>query len=120
LSRKLLLRVSAAIFSGLALAAIMVAVLLVANAGTVGGKDDASLRWALPVLAGMLVSAVAWALLMESPSDSGQEVSRGSCSTCGRSVLAEWRLCPYCGTLATRRDIASDRHQNDRAVQRES
>jgi hypothetical protein len=59
-------------------------------------------EWIIPVTAGASVGLVAWVLLGSVPQHSDDAVSplaERSCPACGHLMLADWRLCPHCGTL---------------------
>lgn len=66
----------------------------------------------IPVVSLLLIVGVTWYLLTRGPDDAGSAQSYVQCSVCGRSVLREWRLCPYCGSRSDPNALAdgSPRH----------
>lgn len=104
MTRKPVVRFVAAVAAGLAVGAALLAVIIVVNAGADFAGSTAATRygWAIPIVTGLVVAAVAWALLSsESPDPEFENlrVASSACRQCGQPVLAEWRLCPYCGSL---------------------
>ena len=72
----------------------------------------------IPLLLLLAIAGVTWFLLARDTQPDADPVPYVECSTCGRSILREWRLCPYCGSrisqssaiesaLSPRRDPAS-------------
>lgn len=60
----------------------------------------APLGWTIPLASVFVIAGLAWLLLSQPPQgpldiDAARFVD---CPACGRSVLADWRLCPYCGS----------------------
>jgi hypothetical protein len=56
------------------------------------------LGWTIPIASAFVILGVGWLLLSQAPKgprDAGR--SYVACSSCARSVLTDWRLCPYCG-----------------------
>lgn len=87
----------------LAAAALLIAVLgpaLGAGACTV----TAPLGWIVPIISVGVIAALAWSLLLRAPRDprGGDEYHAVACPSCGRAVLTDWRLCPYCGSALAR------------------
>jgi hypothetical protein len=88
---------------GAFVALVLLALVYVGNAE--GGFENTTaatgMGWLVPVLAGGVTAALAWALLASSrKSDETSELSpRGECTQCGGSILGDWRLCPHCGAL---------------------
>ena len=68
------------------------------------------LGWVLPVAGIALIAVLSLGLAAGmSQRDDGDVVALGpACPECGRFLKAEWRLCPYCGTLV-RDERASER-----------
>ncbi len=90
-----------AVLSGTALVALVVAVLSLLNSGAQGqnGLAPAWYGWVVPLGSVVVILGVIWLLLAKAPSgDEGAARFRQVvCPTCGREVLDDWRLCPYCG-----------------------
>lgn len=58
------------------------------------------LGWTVPLVSLFVILGVTWLLLSQTPRDPEAGSFRYSpCSECGRSVLRDWRLCPYCGSM---------------------
>ena len=60
------------------------------------------LMWLLPLgFLALLVLGVAWLVRAVSRAGSGQPpvVPARTCANCHRPVQADWRNCPYCGTV---------------------
>jgi hypothetical protein len=62
-----------------------------------------SLGWVVPLVSLLVIVAMTMMLLSRDskrpPLDPPASVP---CPHCGRSVLSDWRLCPYCGTMIDR------------------
>jgi hypothetical protein len=97
--RKPVIRFAAAVFGGLAATAALLAILIVLNADGAGTRP---FGWTIPLLTGLMVGVVAWALLVDAPEVEEPVISESTCGTCGRNILSDWRICPYCGTLVSR------------------
>jgi hypothetical protein len=76
---------------------------LVAAFDTGGSSDPVSassaLVLAVPVVVLLVIAGLTWFLLKRDvDADAGSDAdSYVECASCGRSILREWRLCPYCG-----------------------
>ena len=97
-----LLRASAAALGGMAVVTALVAIAVVASAraGGLSSPTHASF-WAVPLVAGAVVSMLSWFLLSSSPAAdtvSRQRRATVSCPSCGSALLDDWRLCPHCGS----------------------
>ena len=53
-----------------------------------------ALAWLVPVVAGVVVGGVAWAMLAPARISAS---ARERCAHCGALVLEGWRICPHCG-----------------------
>jgi hypothetical protein len=64
------------------------------------GAVSPSLGWVMPLVSLVVIVGVTVTLLSRDssrpPSDPPVPVP---CQHCGRSVLPDWRLCPYCGAM---------------------
>lgn len=85
---------------------VVVGALLLVNAdsGLAGCTMVSGFGWMAPLLLGSVLGGATWALLAQRRSD---QQSRGGyeavpCTTCGREVLGQWRMCPYCGAMLVR------------------
>lgn len=82
--------------------AVVVALVAVFNEGfgIVGCTVAAPFGWIIPLLSIAVIAGVAWILLSLIPRGSGRADGHKSvtCTSCGRTVLTDWRLCPYCGS----------------------
>lgn len=65
-----------------------------------GCTAAAPFGWLIPLGSVAVIAGVAWLLLSQIPRGSGGSSSHRSvaCASCGRMVLTDWRLCPYCGS----------------------
>ena len=75
-----------------------------------------TLELGVPLAAGAVIGLAAWALL-EDPPPTPQDVSYAemACPTCGRNILEDWRLCPYCGSLVAATESRGTRPANQRS-----
>jgi hypothetical protein len=94
-------RVVIAVAVGLLLSAVMLTTIVVVNQGVdlSGCLAATPLGWGA-ILVAALVIAVAGRVLYSVGSrfDEGPGFETSVCTSCGRAVLDEWRLCPYCGS----------------------
>ncbi|HEX9092376.1 MAG TPA: hypothetical protein VF902_00185 [Coriobacteriia bacterium] len=89
---------------GVLVSAAAATVLIRALAGRAGfsvSAVDYPLGWTLPLASAFVIVGVGWLLLSQ-----GSRRGRGSskaislpCPTCGRTVMDDWRMCPYCGRV---------------------
>jgi len=74
---------------------------LVAAFDTGGSSDPVSassaLVLAVPVVVLLVIGGLTWFLLTRDVEADSDAESYVECPSCGRSILREWRLCPYCG-----------------------
>jgi hypothetical protein len=77
-------------------------VLLNQGLSLVGCTAATPLGWTIPLVSLVVIGVAAWVLISQPEKDSGktQEFASTVCHACGRNVMAEWRLCPYCGSSA--------------------
>jgi predicted anti-sigma-YlaC factor YlaD len=57
------------------------------------------LGWLIPIASVAVIACAAWLLLRNSSNGPGSSDDFVSvdCQSCGRRVLTDWRMCPYCG-----------------------
>lgn len=84
--------------------AALMAVLTFSNSdqGSAGSTAAVPFGWTIPLLAAVVLGAVAWTLSVQPrQQESGEEphLRARPCSACGKTVMGEWRLCPYCGRM---------------------
>lgn len=100
------------ILGGLAGLAGLFALVVLFNEGlSLAGCTAATpLGWTIPLVSVVVIGAAAWALLSQPEKDSGgsEEFRSTTCPVCGRNVLAEWRLCPYCGSAVLPQEQSQD------------
>jgi hypothetical protein len=81
--------------------AVVVALVAVFNQGfdTTGCTAAAPLGWLIPLVSSAVIAGLAWLLLSQVPFGSAgpEDHTSVGCASCGRTVLTDWRLCPYCG-----------------------
>lgn len=100
--RSPVIRLIAAGVAGAASALALLALITLLNAddGFAHTTATTGLGWTVPLIAGVLTGAMAWALLV-SRRDAAQpdppSAERCACTSCGGIVLGDWRLCPHCG-----------------------
>jgi hypothetical protein len=80
--------------------------LLAYNAQSLGGATAASpFGWTVPLASLFVIVGVTWLLLSQTPKDPGTGPwLYAPCPSCGRSVMRDWRLCPYCGEVLERQE----------------
>jgi hypothetical protein len=90
----------------LAAAGLVFGALVVVNAetGFVGCTVTSRFGWMAPLLAGSVIGGAAWALLGQHRAGEEERAGRDAapCGACGREVLGQWRMCPYCGAMLDR------------------
>lgn len=89
------------IAGALAAIGVLVAVLVIVNAGWVfdGCTGTGALGWVLPLLTGSVVGLVAWVLLFKAPNYRDEDPRHSvPCPSCNKAVMQDWRMCPYCGS----------------------
>ncbi len=61
----------------------------------------AEFGWLAPLFAASIIGGLAWVLLSQTPRtpDDTESTPLAECPECGRSVLGQWRMCPYCGEM---------------------
>ncbi len=94
-------RVFLAVTSGCVAIVSLFVVLLLVNAQA-ESDSVAVLAWTIPLLSGVLTGAIAWMLIGDgsvTDADGGRSERATTCAHCGRDILREWKLCPYCGQL---------------------
>lgn len=96
---------------GAFVAAAALALVLLLNQGlSLAGCTAATpFGWIVPLVSVVVIGAAAWVLLAQAekrPEDAARFASI-ACPTCGRLMLAEWRMCPYCGRAPSERDDAA-------------
>ena len=68
---------------------------------TNGSAIASPFGWTLPLMTAFVVLGVAWLLMSQvrpRSDDDAFDMSTITCPACGKSVLRDWRLCPYCTT----------------------
>lgn len=99
--RSPLIRFAAAGFAGALAAASIIGILVLVNAEEGFSKCTAAtgFGWIVPIIAGVVVAALSFALLRDRPRDQIQRTAPGQacCSVCGGIIRGDWRLCPHCG-----------------------
>lgn len=90
-----------------AISALVALVLVVGSFGSTGwvavspGGEPSVLLVAVPLITLLTIVGTTWYLLVREARDSEiEDLPYVECGSCGRSILQEWRLCPYCGSRA--------------------
>ncbi len=93
----------ATILGALLLVAFVGGLVMVVNAedGFANCTGAAEFGWMAPLFAAAIIGGLAWVLLRQDPRspDDAQAAPFEECPECGRSVLGQWRMCPYCGEM---------------------
>jgi predicted RNA-binding Zn-ribbon protein involved in translation (DUF1610 family) len=65
------------------------------------------LGWLSPLVVASVLGGVAIALLTQRRSSEHDDESAPTvpCTSCGRQLLGQWRMCPYCGELVPTRSV---------------
>lgn len=86
-----------------AVVAAIIGVVLLANAGSGFAGCTSAMRfgWVAPLIAASIIGALAWVLLSQDHPVGGEDahIPAVECPECGRTVMGEWRMCPYCGEV---------------------
>jgi hypothetical protein len=94
-------RVVIALAAGLLLSGVMLATIVVVNQGVdlSGCVAATPLGWGAILVSGLVI-AVAGRVLFSVGKRFDEEpgFQTTACTSCGRAVLDQWRLCPYCGS----------------------
>jgi hypothetical protein len=84
---------------GLALAAFA----LLGPVGVLAGATPAlPISWIVPLGSLFVIVGVTWLLLSQASALDGRDTApydSVTCPSCGRLVMVDWRLCPYCGAM---------------------
>jgi hypothetical protein len=68
----------------------------------------ALLGWVVPLGVLFVIVAVSWFLLAQDRPEQAAESVYVICPVCGKAILRDWRMCPYCGERAGRAEPAED------------
>jgi hypothetical protein len=96
-------RVVVAVMAGVLLCSAMLAIIVVVNQGLdlSGCVAATPLGWTAILVSGLVIAVAGWMLFSAGRRfDDGPRLATVECPVCGRAVLEEWRLCPYCGSEA--------------------
>jgi len=98
-ARRIVLTAAGAVAAVAVVAAALV--LINSDEGFIGCTVTYPFGWAAPLLAGGILGAATWVLLDQSRPRRHDDVSydAGTCTQCGREILGQWRMCPYCGAM---------------------
>ncbi|MDO8880079.1 MAG: hypothetical protein Q7W44_04670 [Coriobacteriia bacterium] len=107
------------VFIGIGVAAIIVAVsgtaiLLAIDPGHVRCALTEQFGWITPLVAASVLGGAMFVLLGQRSSKSDTAASEvAPCLACGRELLGEWRMCPYCGSMTHARSVARSGRRSD-------
>lgn len=87
-----------------------------ADSRVAGSVVARPLEWFAPVVAASVIIGVSWVLLDQQRPDDSNTASfdRKRCPACGREVLGQWRMCPYCGGMLDRPPVLTESGTTDR------
>jgi len=95
---------------GLAVATLGVSAFVNGRLDLQGCTATVPFGWTIPIVSLVVIGVAAWLLLAGAGTGRSSETDSRyvACPSCGRSVLEDWRLCPYCGLslAASDRDAA--------------
>ncbi len=105
--RRLVLALLGIVAAGVAVLALVT--LANGGLGFAGCNLTTPLGWTIPLVSLFVILGVGWLLMSQAPKDDGAgPASTVACDACGRPVLEDWRLCPYCGAApASERPLGS-------------
>lgn len=95
-----------AVLGGCGAVGVVIAVFaLVRPAGLITGVPGLlPIGWIVPLGSLFVIVGVTWLLLSQAPMDGRSDAAPYdsiTCPSCGRQVMIDWRLCPYCGAMMT-------------------
>lgn len=95
--------------SGVAITALLLGV-LAPDVQAVFCLPAAPFGWLIAAVSLGVIGGLGWYLLAHAPrhTDGPQGYHAVACSSCGRAVLTDWRLCPYCGSPLVSRSGAGE------------
>lgn len=95
-TRRLLLATA----GGCLAAAVLLAILTFANIDA-GSTTTVRFGWTVPFLTAVALAALTWTLSVgpRRPEIMEPRLRARFCSSCGKTVMGEWRMCPYCGRM---------------------
>lgn len=99
-------RLVLALLGGFGAVGVVIAVFaLVRPAGLITGVPGLlPIGWIVPLGSLFVIVGVTWLLLSQAPMDGRSDAAPYdsiNCPSCGRQVMIDWRLCPYCGAMMT-------------------
>lgn len=82
---------------------VLAAVALIGPVGLLANAPSAlPVGWIVPLGSLFVIVGVTWLLLSQAPASDGRDsvpFDSVTCPSCGRLVMIDWRLCPYCGAM---------------------
>jgi hypothetical protein len=95
-----------------AIGLVLAAFALLSPAGVdLGSAASLPMSWIVPIGSLFVIVGVTWLLLSQAPSDDSADAApydSTTCPSCGRLVMVDWRLCPYCGAMMPEAASATD------------
>jgi hypothetical protein len=97
-------RIVLAVLGGLGAVGLVLAAfaLLQPSGPQAGALAYLPVSWIVPLGSLFVIIGVTWLLLSQAPVEGGSAVApfdSVTCPSCGRQVMVDWRLCPYCGAM---------------------
>jgi hypothetical protein len=92
---------------GLAAATLVVSAFLNGRLDLRGCTATVPFGWTIPIVSLVVIGVAVWLLLSSAGTDRSSDADARymACPACGRSVLEDWRLCPYCGLSLAPKDL---------------
>lgn len=86
-----------------AVGVVIAAFALVRPAGLITGTPGLlPIGWIVPLGSLFVIVGVTWLLLSQAPVEGQSDAAPYdsiTCPSCGRQIMIDWRLCPYCGAM---------------------
>jgi hypothetical protein len=91
--------------TGLAVLAWALSVFNAGGRASAAAELPPGIALGIPVVVLVMIGVVTWLLLTGTGEHDEEGEAYVDCGTCSRSILREWRLCPYCGSRVEQRPL---------------